>query len=147
MLVRASFALIARGFTRGSCKFIVHHTLCELSSVFRCVRKITIESEAGLARTEVQTSKLDKRSPNLSSKITCLRQLKRNCMGNHNTAAVRAVVIVRVLSTHRLSHPALRNKTRCISYMCQEDNIYNNRVYRDKCHNNQSIYYIAEVLL
>jgi hypothetical protein len=31
--------------------------------------------------------------------------------------------------------------------MRQEDNIYNNRVYRDTCHNNQSIYYIAEVLL
>ena len=46
----------------------------------------------------------------------------------------------------QLSHPALRNKARCISYMRQEDNIYNNRVYRDKCHNNQSIYYIAEVL-
>jgi hypothetical protein len=42
---------------------------------------------------------------------------------------------------------ALRNKAGCISYMHQEDNIYNNRVYRDKCHNNQSIYYIAEVLL
>jgi hypothetical protein len=28
-------------------------------------------------------------------------------------------------------HPALRNKARCISYMRQEDNIYNNRVYRD----------------
>jgi hypothetical protein len=47
----------------------------------------------------------------------------------------------------RVSHPALRNKARCISYMRQEDNIYNNRVYRDKCHNNQSIYYIAEDLL
>jgi hypothetical protein len=46
-----------------------------------------------------------------------------------------------------LSHPALSNKARCISYMRQEDNIYNNRVYRDKCHNNQSIYYIAEDLL
>jgi hypothetical protein len=34
-----------------------------------------------------------------------------------------------------LSHPALRNKAGCISYMRQEDNIYNNRVYRDKCHN------------
>jgi hypothetical protein len=33
-----------------------------------------------------------------------------------------------------MSHPALRNKARCISYMRQEDNIYNNRVYRDKCH-------------
>jgi hypothetical protein len=33
-----------------------------------------------------------------------------------------------------VSHPALRNKARCISYMRQEDNIYNNRVYRDKCH-------------
>jgi hypothetical protein len=46
-----------------------------------------------------------------------------------------------------MSHPALRNKARCISYMRQEDNIYNNRVCRDKCHNNQSIYYIAEDLL
>jgi hypothetical protein len=46
-----------------------------------------------------------------------------------------------------VSHPTLRNKARCISYMRQEDNIYNNRVYRDKCHNNQSIYYIAEDLL
>jgi hypothetical protein len=46
-----------------------------------------------------------------------------------------------------LSHPALRNKARCISYMRQEYNIYNNRVYRDKYHNNQSIYYIAEDLL
>jgi hypothetical protein len=46
-----------------------------------------------------------------------------------------------------LSHPALRNKARCILYMRQEDNVYNNRVYRDKCHNNQSIYYKAEVLL
>jgi hypothetical protein len=36
--------------------------------------------------------------------------------------------------TYLLSHPALRNKARCISYMRQEDNIYNNRVYRDKCH-------------
>ena len=34
----------------------------------------------------------------------------------------------------QLSHPTLRNKARCISYMRQEDNIYNNRVYRDKCH-------------
>jgi hypothetical protein len=42
-----------------------------------------------------------------------------------------------------MSHPVLRNKAGCISYMHQEDNIYNNRVYRDKCHNNQSIYYIA----
>jgi hypothetical protein len=32
-----------------------------------------------------------------------------------------------------VSHPALRSKARCISYMRQEDNIYNNRVYRDKC--------------
>jgi hypothetical protein len=46
-----------------------------------------------------------------------------------------------------VSHPALRNKARCISYMRQEDNIYNNRVYKDKCHNNQSNYYIAEDLL
>jgi hypothetical protein len=46
-----------------------------------------------------------------------------------------------------VSHPVLRNQAGCISYMRQEDNIYNNRVYRDKCHNNQSIYYIAEDLL
>jgi hypothetical protein len=26
----------------------------------------------------------------------------------------------------KMSHPALRNKARCISYMRQEDNIYNN---------------------
>jgi hypothetical protein len=45
-----------------------------------------------------------------------------------------------------VSHPVLRDKARCISYMCQEDNIYNNRVYRDKCHNNQSLYYKVEVL-
>jgi hypothetical protein len=35
---------------------------------------------------------------------------------------------------HVMSHPDLRNKAGCISYMRQEDNIYNNRVYRDKCH-------------
>jgi hypothetical protein len=28
----------------------------------------------------------------------------------------------------------------CISYMRQEDNIYNNRVYRDKCHNNLRVF-------
>jgi hypothetical protein len=33
-----------------------------------------------------------------------------------------------------LSHPTLKDKVGCISYMRQEDNIYNNRVYRDKCH-------------
>jgi hypothetical protein len=46
-----------------------------------------------------------------------------------------------------LSHPVLRNKAGCISYMRQEDNIYNNRVYRDKCHIIQSSYYTAEDLL
>jgi hypothetical protein len=35
---------------------------------------------------------------------------------------------------------ALRNKARCISYMRQEDNIYNNRVYRDKCHNSIRVF-------
>jgi hypothetical protein len=33
-----------------------------------------------------------------------------------------------------VSHPVLRDKAGCISYMRQEDNIYNNKVYRDKCH-------------
>jgi hypothetical protein len=32
--------------------------------------------------------------------------------------------------------PGFKDKAMCISYMRQEDNIYNNRVYRDKCHNN-----------
>jgi hypothetical protein len=36
--------------------------------------------------------------------------------------------------TGLMSHPTLRNKVRCISYMRQGDNIYNNRVYREKCH-------------
>jgi hypothetical protein len=31
-----------------------------------------------------------------------------------------------------VSHPGFKG---CILYMCQEDNIYNNRVHRDKCHN------------
>jgi hypothetical protein len=35
---------------------------------------------------------------------------------------------------------ALRNKAGCISYMRQEDNIYNNRVYRDECHNNIRVF-------
>jgi hypothetical protein len=35
---------------------------------------------------------------------------------------------------------ALRNKAGCISYMRQEDNIYNNIVYRDKCHNNIRVF-------
>jgi hypothetical protein len=38
-------------------------------------------------------------------------------------------------SAEVVSHPVLRNKAGYISYMRQEDNIYNNRVYRDKCHN------------
>jgi hypothetical protein len=39
-----------------------------------------------------------------------------------------------------VSHPDLRDKAGCISYMRQEDNIYNNRVYRDKCHNNIRVF-------
>jgi hypothetical protein len=34
-----------------------------------------------------------------------------------------------------LSQPVLKDKAGCISYMRQRDNAYNNRVYRDKCHN------------
>jgi hypothetical protein len=41
---------------------------------------------------------------------------------------------------------ALRTKSGASHTCAKEDNIYNNRVYRDKCHNNPSIYYIAEVL-
>jgi hypothetical protein len=44
-------------------------------------------------------------------------------------------------SSSRSCHTrALRDKARCISYMRQEDNIYNNRVYRDKCHNNIRVF-------
>jgi hypothetical protein len=42
--------------------------------------------------------------------------------------------------------PDFKGQIRCISYMHQRRQHINNRVYRDKCHNNQSIYYIAEVL-
>jgi hypothetical protein len=58
----------------------------------------------------------------------------------------QANVVADALS-RKVSHPALRNKARCILYMRQEDNIYNNRVYRDKCHKTSEYYYIAEVLL
>jgi hypothetical protein len=34
-----------------------------------------------------------------------------------------------------LSHPVLRNKPGASHTCAKEDNIYNNRVYRDKCHN------------
>jgi hypothetical protein len=43
--------------------------------------------------------------------------------------------------------PGFKEQARCISYMRQEDNIYNNRVYRDKFIKHQSIYYIAKDLL
>jgi hypothetical protein len=68
--------------------------------------------------------------------------LNRGCFSALN----RRVGFRRCALPRVMSHLALRNKARCISYMRQEDNIYNNRVYRDKCHNNQSNYYIAEDL-
>jgi hypothetical protein len=40
-----------------------------------------------------------------------------------------------VSSSWAVTPQALKNKANCISYMRQEDNIYNNIVYRDKCHN------------
>jgi hypothetical protein len=44
-------------------------------------------------------------------------------------------------------YTVLRDKAGCISYMRRRrQHIYNNKVYKNKCHNNQSIYYIAEVL-
>jgi hypothetical protein len=47
----------------------------------------------------------------------------------------------------KLCHTRIEGTKPGASHTCaKEDNIYNNRVYRDKCHNNQSIYYIAEVL-
>jgi hypothetical protein len=61
--------------------------------------------------------------------------------GSIYKARLSAVEIEAIVASHqglpdegKLSHPALRNKAKCISYMRQEDNIYNNRVYRDKCH-------------
>jgi hypothetical protein len=63
---------------------------------------------------------------NYMDNITCRK---------HQFAEMAFYVLLSVVSTIPfLSHPALRNKARCISYMRQEDNIYNNRVYRDKCH-------------
>jgi hypothetical protein len=55
-------------------------------------------------------------------------------------------ILGRWISRHRTrstrgSHTrALRNKAGCISYMHQEDNIYDKRVYRDKCHNNIRVF-------
>jgi hypothetical protein len=40
-----------------------------------------------------------------------------------------------------VSHPDLRDKVRCVSYVRQKNITYNDKVYRDKCHNH---YYIAE---
>jgi hypothetical protein len=56
------------------------------------------------------------------------------------------VLLLMVLSAGGLCHTrALRDKNPGASHTCaKEDNIYNNRVYRDKCHNNQSIYYIIK---
>jgi hypothetical protein len=46
-----------------------------------------------------------------------------------------------------VSHPDLRTKPGASHTCAKEDNIYNNRVYRDKCHNIiRVLYYIAEVL-
>jgi hypothetical protein len=50
------------------------------------------------------------------------------------------------VDTTLLSHLVLRAKPGASHTCAKEDNIYNNRVYRDKCHNNQSTYFIAEVL-
>jgi hypothetical protein len=47
----------------------------------------------------------------------------------------------------QVSHPDLRDKAGASHTRAKEDNIYNNRVYRDKCHNIiRVLYYIAEVL-
>jgi hypothetical protein len=45
------------------------------------------------------------------------------------------LVGAKVFSEIDVTPRALRDKVGCISYMRQEDNIYNNRMYRDKCHN------------
>jgi hypothetical protein len=49
--------------------------------------------------------------------------------------------------TRVLSHLALRNKARCISYMRQEDNNIITECIEINVTINQSIYYKAEVLL
>jgi hypothetical protein len=88
----------------------------------------------------------DSTVPNPSLQLDPRRHVAPNCQSSYRSNSARA------FSSGDdpwapLSHPALRNKARCISYIRQGDNIYNNRVYRDKCHKNQSIYYIPEVLL
>jgi hypothetical protein len=37
---------------------------------------------------------------------------------------------------HAMSHPDLREKSGASHICAKEENTYNNRVYRDKCHNN-----------
>jgi hypothetical protein len=54
---------------------------------------------------------------------------------------------VKILSnTTSVTPRALTDKAGCISHMRQEDNIYNNRVYRDKCHNNIRVLLHSESL-
>jgi hypothetical protein len=79
-------------------------------------------------------NRFTERSTQLLRCISCLDP--RNLFASYDKAQL--IELAKIYSTdfsQYVSHPALRNKARCISYMRQEDNIYNNRVYRDKCHN------------
>jgi hypothetical protein len=79
-----------------------------------------------------------------SLRLLLLQELR--VVARTTAGVVVASVFVRVSSSSQdalrwcrghlwlMSHPVLRDKAGCISYMRQEDNIYNNRVYRDKCH-------------
>jgi hypothetical protein len=55
--------------------------------------------------------------------------------------SIRILLAYAAHHSFKLCHTrALRDKAECISYMRQEDNIYNNRVYREKCHNNIRVF-------
>jgi hypothetical protein len=59
---------------------------------------------------------------------------------NLQSTYISCIFTIKGNTTNNCHTRALRNKVGCISYMRQEDNIYNNRVYRYKCHNNIRVF-------
>jgi hypothetical protein len=58
-------------------------------------------------------------------------------------------ILARKLLERGMSHPDLKDKAGCVSYICapKKNNTYNNIVHRDKCHKyHKCTDYIAEVL-
>jgi hypothetical protein len=86
--------------------------------------------QVGLHRSEIEglEKKLDEITENFN-----VEQTKREISDIERSRVQKNVEELRQ-AKEELSHPGLRNKAGCILYMRQEDNIYNNRVYRDKCH-------------